>query len=175
MSLEKISQERFNKVCDLYFSWKSLNSGIKENYSRGVNLPEAITEPVCCYVNGFLLSLGEGSEDAVDPNNNNQIQVKATSNWDRDLTSFGPRSHFSELHFVRLNQSEDKMYLYNIPIDDLKDVKVNVNETFEEQQADNRRPRFCIIDKYIKPFDIRPYAIVDLKQKVVEVIELITN
>ena len=172
MSLHKISQEHFNRVCDLYFIWKMLNSGIKENYTRGVNLPEAITEPICCYVNEFLLSLGEGSEDAVDPKNNNEIQIKATSNWNRDLTSFGPKSQFTELHFVRLNQSEDKMYLYNIPIINLKNVMVNANETFEQQQNNNRRPRFSIIDKYIKPFDIHPYAVVDLTKKVIKKLEL---
>lgn len=165
MATIKITEERFKKVINLYFNWKELNSGIKEDYSRGVNLPEAITEPICCYVNGFRLSLGEGSEDAVVPETGEQVQIKASSNFDRDLTSFGPQSKFDLLHFVRLNQSEDKMYLYDIPINDLKKVKVNSFETYEEQQAQGRRPRFSIIDKYIKTYDIKEYAIVDLKTK----------
>ena len=165
MSLERITEERFNKTCELYFAWKSLNSGIKEDYSRGVNLPEALTEVICCYVNDFLLSLGEGSEDAFDPKRQAQIQIKATSNWDRDLTSFGPRSHFSILHFVRLSQSEDKMYLYDIPVHDLENVKVNASETFAQQQAQDRRPRFSIIKQYIIPCGIDPYAVVNLKTR----------
>lgn len=159
----KITEERFKKVIKLYFNWKELNAGIKEDYTRGVNLPEAITEPICCYVNGYLLSLGEGSEDAVIPETGQLVQIKATSNFNSDLTSFGPQSKFSILHFVRLNQQEDKMYLYDIPVGDLKKVKVNANETYEEQQAQGRRPRFSIIDKYIKAYNIEPYAIVDLK------------
>ena len=159
----EITEDRFKKVIGLYFNWKELNGGIKEDYTRGVNLPEALTEPICCYVNGYLLSLGEGSEDAVVPSNGQLVQIKASSNFDRDLTSFGPQSRFNLLHFVRLNQLEDRMYLYDIPVENLKQVKVNANETYEEQQSQGRRPRFSIIDKYIKAYGIEPYAIVDLR------------
>lgn len=165
MSLKKISKSRYDKVINLYFDWKNLNSGIKEDYSRGVNLPEAITEPICCYVNDFYLSLGEGSEDAIVPTTGEKVQIKASSNFNSDLTSFGPQSEFDYLHFVRLNQIEDRMYLYNIPTDDLDDIYVNSYETFGEQQAQGRRPRFSIIEKYINKDDIDPYAIVDLKTK----------
>ena len=166
----KITKDRFKKVIKLYFNWKQLNAGIKEDYTRGVNLPEAITEPICCYVNGFYLSLGEGSEDAVVPQTQELVQIKATSNFNRDLTSFGPQSKFSILHFVRLNQDEDKMYLYDIPVENLKKVKVNSKETYEEQQLQGRRPRFSIIDKYINVYNIEPYAIVDLNTE--EIIRL---
>ncbi len=162
MALQIIDKERYKKVLHLYFLWKELNATIKEDYSRGINLPEAITEPICCYVNDYELSLGAGSEDAINTKNNNQVQIKATSNWNSDLTSFGPESKFDELHFVRLNQSEDKMYLYEIPINELKTLKVNKNDTFEEQQRAGRRPRFSIIANYIVKYKINHYAVVDL-------------
>lgn len=161
--LKEINLDLYYKVCELYFVWKNLNSEIKQYYTRGVNLPESITEPICCYVNGFLLSLGKGSEDAVIPVTNELVQIKATSNFDSDLTSFGPKSSFNHLHFVRLNQEEDKMYLYNIPTSKLKTLFVNSYETFEEQQRQGRRPRFSIIDTYINKYEIKPYAIVNLK------------
>ena len=167
MPLTKITQERFEKTIELYFKWKDLNSGIKEVYTRGVNLPEAITEPICCYANGYLLSLGEGSEDAVDPATNKQVQIKASSNFNSDLTSFGPKSHFDLLHFVRLNSNEDIMYLYDIPLENLYHIKMNANETFAQQQAQNRRPRFSIIKQYIEKQNITHYAYVDLKNKTV--------
>lgn len=162
MALQEITESRYKKVRRLYFAWKDLNAGIKEDYTRGINLPEAITEPICCYVNGFLLSTGEGSEDAVIPKTGELVQIKASSNFDRDLTSFGPKSSFKYLHFVRLNQEEDKMYLYDIPTKELKNLMVNSDTTFGEQQAKNRRPRFSIINMYIKKYDIKPYAVVDL-------------
>lgn len=165
MAQTKITQERFEKTIELYFKWKDLNNGIKEVYSRGVNLPEAITEPICCYVNGFNLSLGEGSEDGIDPVTGKQVQIKASSNFNSDLTSFGPKSNFDLLHFVRLNQAEDTMYLYDIPLENLYEIKMNKVETFAEQQAQGRRPRFSIIKQYIEAEGIVPYAKVDLKSK----------
>ncbi len=161
----KIDKNRFDKVRRIYFLWKEVNSLIKEDYTRGINLPEAITEPICCYVNDYYLSTGtdSGSEDAINPLNNNQVQIKATSNWNRDLTSFGPKTTFDELHFVRLNQSEDKVYLYKIPINELKTLQVSSTQTFQEQQNQGRRPRFSIITNYIVKYDIKYYAVVDLK------------
>lgn len=160
----KIDKERYDKVRHLYFLWKELNSEIKKDYTRGINLPEAITEPICCYVNGFSLSTGSGSgsEDALT-DNYETVQVKASSNFNSDLTSFGPKSEFRYLHFVRLNQSENKMYLYDIPTKDLNEIYVNEYETFKDQQEQGRRPRFSIINKYIIPQDIKAYAIVDLE------------
>lgn len=165
MALTEITKQRFEKTIELYFKWKDLNFGIKEVYTRGVNLPEAITEPICCFVNGYLLSLGEGSEDAVDPKSNKQVQIKASSNFNSDLTSFGPKSHFDLLHFVRLDASNDVMYFYDIPLSNLYQIKVNASETFADQQKQNRRPRFSIIKQYIEKENIKPYAKVDLKMK----------
>lgn len=162
MSLEMISEIRLRSVISLYNHWKTLNTAVKADYSRGVNLPEAITEPICCYVNGFQLSLGEGSEDAVNPATRELIQIKGSSNFKTDLTSFGPTSNFDFLHFVRLKQLEDKMYLYEIPVGDLKKLKVNKSETYEDQQNQKRRPRFSIIKNYIEKYDIEPYATFDM-------------
>lgn len=168
MPISKITEERYKKVIGLYFNWKALNAGIKEDFPRGINLPEAITEPICCYVNGFMHSIGEGSEDAVNTRTNAKVQIKATSNFWSDLTSFGPQSEFDELHFVRLDQESDKMYLYYIPVDELANVQVNAGETFADQQGQGRRPRFSIINKYILPDNIKEYAIVDLNTGEIE-------
>lgn len=39
-----IKKEENNKVFKIYFLWKELNTLIKENYTRGINLHESITE-----------------------------------------------------------------------------------------------------------------------------------
>lgn len=160
--LKEIDNDLFLKTVDLYWKWKELNSSIKQFYSRGINLHEMITEFICCYANGFLLSLGGGSEDAFNQETRQLIQVKGTSNWDSDLTSFGPESQFDCLHFVRLNQATDRMYLYDIPVDDLDSVMVNRNKSFKDFKDAGKRPRFSIINKYIIPKKIEPYAYVDL-------------
>lgn len=43
-----IKNEKNNDIFKMYFKWKELNAIAKKNYSRGVNLLEAITEPLCC-------------------------------------------------------------------------------------------------------------------------------
>lgn len=91
-----------------------------------------------------------------------KVQIKGTSNYDSDLTSFGPNSEFEILEFARLNQFNDKLYLYRIPINNLYDIQVNSHQTFREQQLESRRPRLSIITNYINKFSIEPYAVIDM-------------
>lgn len=165
--LLEIDEAMFNKAIDLYWKWRDLNSELKKFYSRGVNLHEGITEIISCYVNGHILSLGGGSEDAIVPETNELVQVKGTSNYNSDLTSFGPDSKFDYLHFVRLKQSEDKMYLYDIPTDNLDDIMVNRESSVRDFKKAGKRPRFSIIEKCIEEYDLKAYAVVDLKERTV--------
>ena len=57
---------------------------------------------------------------------------------------------------------EDKLYMYEIPIEKLKHLKINKNQKFNEQQKQGRRPRFSIINIYINKDSIQPYAILDI-------------
>lgn len=172
MTHTDINEEDFNKAIDIYENWRDLNTIIQTSFpfKRKVNIPEAFTEVICCYVNNFKLAITGGSEDAICENGN-MIQVKASANWDRDLTSFGPISEFDELHFARLNQEEEKLYLYRTPIDELYETKVNKTQTMKDQQEQGRRPRFSIIDKFINKENIEPYAIVDLIEREIEIKE----
>ena len=47
--LFKIDEVRKDEVCDAYFKWKDLNTFIKSQTSRGINMPDAISEPLGCY------------------------------------------------------------------------------------------------------------------------------
>ncbi|QJR43854.1 Bsp6I family type II restriction endonuclease [Mycoplasma miroungigenitalium] len=91
-----------------------------------------------------------------------KIQIKGTSNFNTDLTSFGPRSEFDILEFLRLDIDEDKFYCYRIDIDDLKKIMVNEKESFHAKHSTGQRPRFSIIKKIIIPKDCKEYAIIDL-------------
>ncbi len=106
--------------------------------------------------------MGAGSEDAFTENMDLKVQIKGSSNFNSDLTSFGPTSEFDILEFARLDQDEDKLYLYRIPIDELYDVHVNKKQTFKQQQLEGRRPRFSIISNYIEKYNLNPYAVVDM-------------
>lgn len=159
--LYKVNKNDYMRILDAYKTWKKFDEMMREYSSRGVNFHEGISETIVCYVNDFYHSVGKGSEDAVT-NNEELVQVKASSNFNEDLTSFGPTSKFDFLHFARLDKEEDKLYLYDIPIKELYEVPVNKNETFKDKQLKGQRPRFSIIKKYLSEDKEKPYAIVDL-------------
>jgi hypothetical protein len=54
------------------------------------------------------LATDEGSYDAIS-SDGKTIQVKATSKFDDDLSSFGPRSVFDFLHFARFDTEKDEV------------------------------------------------------------------
>ena len=92
-----------------------------------------------------------------------KVQIKGTSNFNSDLTSFGPSSEFEILEFARLDQSVGLLYLYRIPTDHLYNLYVNSSQKFIEQQKASRRPRFSIINNFIKKYSLNPYAVVNMK------------
>jgi len=160
--MAKITTELFEEILEIYSLWKELDLRLRKVSSRGVNIHEGISEIIVCYVNGFEHSVGRGSEDAFT-DLGEQVQIKATSNYNDDLTSFGPRSQFDLLHFARLDKLNDVFYLYDIPLEDLNETYVNKTQTFREQQMQGRRPRFSIIKKFIEPRNLDYYASVDLR------------
>ena len=42
----QIDNARINETIDAYFKWKDLNTYIKSTSSRGINMPDAISEPM---------------------------------------------------------------------------------------------------------------------------------
>lgn len=163
VDLVEIDAARINDVCRLYFLWKDLNTGLRGFVSRGINFPEAISEPMGCYALGYKWNKGSAG-DARDSQGRN-IEMKATSNFDSDLTSFGPVTVFDELVFLRLNQIENRLYIYKMDItgETLGDLPANARETVGEQQRQGRRPRFSIIRNIIEAYDLQPTAIFDIR------------
>lgn len=159
--MKKISKKEYEEIIELYPLWKELNKRIKILYARGINFHEVFSEFIVCYINDYYHSLGQGSEDAFT-NDMKKVQIKGTSNFNSDLTSFGPYSEFEILEFARLNQENDFLYLYRIPIDNLYTIKVNKFQTFKQQQEENRRPRFSIISSFIEKLNLKPYAIINM-------------
>lgn len=162
----KDSEERmaveFQTIKKGYQSWKSLNEIISgEMDSRKVNLPEAISENIACYAMGYERNM-DSSGDAKDKFGN-LIEVKATANFNSDLSSFSPDTHFDKLIFVRLNLDEDKAYIYDLGLngEEFGKLSVSKTETVADQQRQNRRPRLSLI-KYINDNGLTPTTILDL-------------
>jgi hypothetical protein len=148
---------------NLYSRWKSLNDDLKAISTRGINLPETISENAFClfgkdYVRVVSLKKGKCSYDVLNTKTGSRIQIKATS-IDSDLTSFGPRSEWDELYFLDFSAGDGSFKVYKIEADWIYKYQVNKNQTFAQQQAEKRRPRFSIIEGIIKPRKLKPIAV----------------
>jgi len=150
----------------LYFDWKKLNDDIKKISTRGINLPEAISENAFClfFESCFRvvrLQKGKCSYDCIDTSTGKRIQIKASS-VGSDLTSFGPRSEWDELYFLDFSKGDGTFSAYKIEKALIYSQKVNKTQTFEDQQKQDRRPRFSIINEIIKPNNLKPVKICKL-------------
>lgn len=167
----KVDKSRFKDAVKAYWQWKELNAYIKNSHNRGINFPETISETLLCYALGFELNRGTGG-DARNPKTGEVCEAKASSNWDRDTSSFSPNEQFDRLYFIRLDQRNDEAYIYDLDLnsEDLKSIPVNKNETVGDQQNQKRRPRFSIIQKVIIEKGIEPIAKVNLRNEKVEIL-----
>lgn len=169
--LIKIDAERIDSACDAYFKWKDLNAFLKNNSRRGMNMPDAISEPMGCYCLGLLWNRGGEAGDATDPRTQQKIEFKATSRFEGDLSSFGPKCQFDDLVFLRFNMKENQLWIYDLGInsDDLGKLPANKNETVKQQQEQGRRPHISIYDLFIKDTGRRPDIIFDIRKcKIIE-------
>lgn len=131
--------------------------------SRGVNLPEGISESAFCleYNCARALKVQGGksaSFDTIDLRTGRMQQIKATSVED-DLTSFGPRSVWDDLYFLdfyREGKYDGTFDVYKIPNKLLLNFPINGHETFKDQQLQGRRPRLHLKTQIIEPKKIRP-------------------
>ena len=162
----KVDKSRFEDAIKAYFLWKELNALIKNSHNRGVNFPETISETLLCVAMNFELNRGRGG-DARNPVTNEIIEAKATSNWEQDMTSFSPNESFDFLYFLRLDQRNDELFIYNTEMnsEDLKMIQVSQTQTVGEQQLQGRRPRFSVINQIITPQNINPIAKINLRTK----------
>lgn len=151
----------------LYFDWLKINTMIKAISTRGINLPEVISENAFCLffdnscVRVVKLKGKKCSYDVLNIKNGTRIQIKASS-IDEDLTSFGPRSEWDELYFLDFSHGDGTFDVYKIEPDLIYNHRVNSKQTFKDQQDQNRRPRFSI-KKVIKEQHILPLKSCSLK------------
>ena len=154
------------KIRFLYKLWKSLNDKIKKISTRGINLPEAISENAFCLffpscVRVVKLAKGKCSFDCIDTITGTRIQIKASS-IESDLTSFGPRSEWDELYFLDFSKGDGSFKVYKIEQEWIYNHRVSKTQTFAQQQKQARRPRFSITEKIIKPRKLKPIKICTL-------------
>lgn len=138
----EIDNARIDETCSAYFKWKDLNTYIKSNSRRGINMPDAISEPMGCYCLDLLWNREDKVGDATDPRTKQKIEFKATSRFEGDLSSFGPKTIFDNLVFLRFNLDENQLYIYDLGInsEDFGKYPANSKQTIQEQKDQGRRP-----------------------------------
>lgn len=164
ITIKEKGDEKYLKK--LYHDWLKLNNEIKAHSTRGVNLPEFISENAFCTVfpeciRVTKLKKGRCSFDAINIKTGKRIQVKATSTKS-DLTTFGPRSEWDELFFLDFSAGDGSFKVFKIEPDWIYSQQVNKKQTFTQQQKKKRRPRFSIIEEIIKPRKLKPVKVCKL-------------
>lgn len=118
--LIKIEEPRIQQTCDAYFKWKDLNTYVKSLVSRGINMPDAISEPMGCYYLNLLWNKSTaGDAKSAD---GRKIEFKATSNYEYILSSFGLRCEFDKYAV----QTYENNFSNKVDCrEDIHDVKLN--------------------------------------------------
>lgn len=160
---EEIMVVDFEIIKQAYQNWKALNLIIEQNIdSRKVNFPEALSENIACTALGLTRNMTGVTGDATDKNGN-LVEIKASANFYKDLSSFSPSTHFDRLVFVRLNLETDEAYIYDLGLTggQFGNLQVNKTQLVRDHQAQGRRPRLSLIE-YIENHQISPVTIVKL-------------
>ena len=134
-------------------------------------MPDAISEPMGCYCLGYLWNRGSEAGDATDPSTNKKIEFKATSRFEGDLSSFGPKCSFDDLVFLRFNLEKNLLYIYDLKInsEEFGKYPANKNETIQEQKEQGRRPHVSLQELFVKANQLEPDIIFDIRRcKIIE-------
>ncbi len=161
-----IDDERIDRTCEAYFKWKDLNTYIRDNSHRGINMPDAISEPMACYCLGYLWNRGDEVGDAYDPATDRKIEFKATSRFEGDLSSFGPKCQFDDLVFLRFNLDKNLLYIYdlNINSDDFGEYPASSTQTIQDQKDEGRRPHVSLQNLFVDAQNLEPDIIFDIRR-----------
>lgn len=166
--LVTIDEPRIQETCDAYFKWKDLNTYVKSLVSRGINMPDAISEPMGCYCLNLLWNKSSGGD--AQSQDGKKIEFKATSNYDYDLSSFGPECEFDDLVFLRFNLDTNMLYVYdtNVNSDEFKQIKISQFGTVADYQKQGKRPHLSIIKSIIEEKGLEPTVVFNIRRGQIE-------
>ncbi len=156
----------FDKIKAIFKKWMEINNELKSLGGRTLNVPDVISEAIYCHFFNAARTNGTAySYDAVDLTDGAGIQIKSAS-IPNDLTSFGPKSTWDKLIFMDFapnGKLDGNINIYEIT-QDVSGIIMNKgkNETFADQQAQGRRPRFSIKSEIIEKYGLKPIKSVNL-------------
>lgn len=161
-----IDDARIDETCNAYFKWKDLNTYISNNSRRGINIPDAISEPMGCYCLDLWWNRGDEVGDATDPKTREKIEFKATSRFEGDLSSFGPKCQFDDLVFLRFKLDDNLLYIYDLHVNstELGTYPANKTQTIQDQKNQGRRPHVSLYELFVRPKKLLPDIIFDIRR-----------
>jgi len=129
-------------------------------------MPDAISEPMGCYCMKLLWNRGDEVGDATDPTTGKKIEFKATSRFEGDLSSFGPKCQFDDLVFLRFKLDENLLYVYDLKInsEEFGKYPANSKETIQDQKNQGRRPHVSLCSLFVEAKGLEPDYIFDIRK-----------
>ena len=166
---DAFDENDLKELKNIFKKWLDINSDLKALKGRNLNVPDVFSEALFCIVFDAVRTndtKGAHSYDCVIKSTGEGVQVKSAS-IPNDCTSFGPTSTWDLLYYVDFAPNgyvDDKVSFYQIDSDDIYSLILNQkkNETFADQQAQGRRPRFSIQSRIIKEKNLKPVREINL-------------
>lgn len=159
-----ITDDIFDKCLKLYFEWKKINDLCEAIMGRKINMPEALSESIVCYLLGYKRNMKD-TGDATAPDGK-KIEIKAAT-IAKDLSSFGPKEKFDNCIFAHFFPNEDMLYIYdlNLNYEEMGRVQANKTNTVEKLRSEGKRPHFTIVTQIIEKNNLKPIVKYDLKAR----------
>lgn len=166
---DDFDKDDFKTLKKIFKKWLDINNDLKSLEGRALNVPDVFSEALFCIAFDAIRTNsdpGAHSYDCVIKSTGEGVQVKSAS-IANDCTSFGPTSTWDLLYYVDFAPNgyvDGNVYFYEIDSDDVYNMVLNKKkeETFSDQQAQGRRPRFSIQSKIIKPKGLKPVKKISL-------------
>lgn len=166
---DEFDENDFKKLKEIFEKWLDINSDLKSLNGRNLNVPDVFSEALFCIAFDAVrtnATQGAHSYDCVIKSTGEGVQVKSGS-IANDCTSFGPTSTWDLLYYVDFAPNghvDGNVWFYKIDSDNIYDLILNQkkNETFADQQAQGRRPRFSIKSRIIKENKLSPVKKINL-------------
>lgn len=159
----------YQKMKNIFKQCVQISKQLNSLGGRKLNIPDVISEGIYCYLFNAARTNGDAySYDAVDLVSHEGIQIKSAS-IPIDCTSFGPTSTWDKLIFMDFapnGEVDGHIDFYEIDSSDVYNLILNKkkNETFKEQQAQGRRPRFSIKKEIIVKKKLQPFKHINLME-----------
>ena len=114
----------------------------------------------------MLWNRGDEVGDATNPINNQKIEFKATSRFEGDLSSFGPKTIFDNLIYLRFNLENNQLYIYDLKInsEEFGKYPANKTQTIQQQKDQGRRPHVSLQTLFVDAKGLQPDIIFDIRR-----------